>query len=286
MILKIKEYIKLMRIKHYIKNILIFLPMFFSGKIFETSLYKMVIFGFISFCLLSSIIYILNDIHDLEDDKNHPIKKNRPLASGKIKVYNAILLAIALTIIIIVINILFIKNVNSYIYLIIYFILNVLYSYKLKTVQIIDVIILSFGFLLRVLYGGCILNIPVSNWLFLTILSGALFMAMGKRRNELKKNGSTSRKVLQYYSSDFLNKNMYMFLGITLVFFSLWVFEQNVEYYVWCIPILFIICLRYSFNIESDQSYGDPVDVIFSDKLLMLFITLLAIIMILFIYII
>lgn len=286
LIQRIKDYLKLIRVKHYIKNILVLLPIFFAGEITNIFLYKKAILSFICFSLLSSIIYILNDIHDINDDKNHHIKKNRPLASGRISIFNAIITLSVILIVLIAINITWLNNNCSFIYLIIYFIINVLYSFKLKNTPIIDVAILSFGFLLRVLYGGATLGIEVSNWLFLTILSGALFMSMGKRRNELLKNGSNSRKVLEFYSADFLNKNMYMFLGITLVFFSLWVLEQNINNFVWCIPIVFIICLRYSFDIENSSSYGDPVDVIFSDKILILLGLLLVIIMSLLLYII
>lgn len=279
MIIKIKDYFKLIRVKHYIKNILVLLPIFFAGEIFNTSLYKNVILGFICFSLLSSIIYIINDIHDINDDKKHPIKKNRPLASGRVSICEAIFMIVFMLISLVIINVFFLNCNFSYLYLVLYFVLNILYSYKLKNTPIIDIAILSLGFLIRVLYGGTILYIPISNWLFLTILCGALFMSMGKRRNELLKNGNTSRKVLEFYSTDFLNKNMYMFLSMTLVFFSLWVLEQNVSYLVWGIPLVFVICLRYSLDIENSKSFGDPVDVILSDKVLILLVFLLAIVM-------
>lgn len=284
MIKTIKDYIKLIRAKHYIKNVLVLLPMFFAGKILNISLYKNALLGLISFSLLSSIIYIINDIHDIDDDKRHPIKKNRPLASGKISIRNAVIISAIFAFIVTIICVFELNKNYSYFYLLLYFLLNLLYSYKLKNKPIIDIFILSFGFIIRVLYGGAILNIAVSNWLFLTILSGALFISIGKRRNELQKNNSQSRKVLEYYSADFLDKNLYMFLSMTLVFFSLWVLEQKINYYVWIIPIMFMICLRYSLDIENSTSYGDPVDVILSDKALISLILLLGSVMTFLIY--
>lgn len=276
---KVKDYLKLIRIKHYIKNVLILLPLFFSGKIFNTELYKSAILGFICFSFISSAIYILNDIHDIKDDKKHPVKKNRPLASERISIRSAITVALILILIVALVNLMYLNYNYSFIYLIVYFILNICYSFKLKNVPIFDIAILSFGFLIRVLYGGSLLNIEVSNWLFLTILSGALFMSIGKRRNELIKNGNNSRKVLLFYTKEFLDKNLYVFLSMTLVFFSLWALEQNNDYFIWIIPIIVLICLRYSFDIERDDSYGDPVDVILGDKTLLYLGVLIIILM-------
>ena len=110
-------------------------------------------------------------------------------------------------------------------------------------------------------------------------------MASGKRRNELKKNKSESRKVLQYYNVDFLDKNMSMFLTMTLIFFSLWTVENTSKYLVYTVPVLILTCLRYTYDVDSSDSFGDPVDVIFADKFLIGLGFVLAILMVVFIYV-
>ena len=203
------KYLKLMRINHYLKNILIFFPAFFGGLIFENNFIVKLLIMFISFSLISSIVYIINDIKDKENDKIHPIKKNRPLASGEVKVSEAIVLALFLLLITIVLlykfNLLF--NYGTLL-LLLYFILNIGYSFGLKNIPLLDIVILVSGFVIRVLYGGILLNIPLSNWLILTVLTISFYLSLGKRRNEIEKNGSKSREVLKYYNKDFLDKNM------------------------------------------------------------------------------
>lgn len=280
-----KNYLSLMRITHYLKNILVFLPIFFSGNIVNVDYLVKALYGFVCFCFISSIVYIINDINDIESDKKHPVKKDRPLASGKISIKKAIILIVFLAIIVFLINVFLLNKNLSWILLILYLIINVLYSIWLKHKPIIDVFVLSLGFLIRVLYGGLLLNIDVSNWMFLTILSGALFMAIGKRRNELKKNKYESRKVLKFYSIDFLDKTMYMFLTMSLTFFSLWTTENHSKYLIYSIPLLILICLKYVFDIDKDDSFGDPVDVILSDKTLIILSFLLLLFMIGIIYI-
>ena len=142
------------------------------------------------------------------------------------------------------------------------------------------------GFLIRVLYGSNITNIEVSNWLYLTIISASFYMGLGKRRNELKvqeKVGNT-RNVLKYYNKEFLDKNMYMCLCMTIIFYSLWFQDLNSKYIMWTIPIVLLICMKYSLNIESNSS-GDPVEVLLKDKVLILLIGIYAIAIFLTLYV-
>lgn len=280
------EYLRLMRPKHYIKNLLIFLPLFFSGDIFNLLFLFRSILGFICFCFIASSVYIINDIKDVNLDMKHEIKKNRPIASGKVSIRNAKILLIFLIITVIAINLFLIKNYLSFVFLIIYLLINIAYSFGLKEKPIIDIFILSTGFLIRVIYGGTLLGIHVSNWLFLTVLCGSLYMSMGKRRNELKKGSSNTRSVLKYYNMDFFDKNMYMFLSMSLIFFSLWATELENRFLLFSIIIVFILCLRYSYDIENDESFGDPVDVIVNDKAIIILTFLLVISFVLSLYII
>lgn len=281
------KYIKLIRIKHYIKNFLIFLPLIFSRNINATNI-LLSILGFISFSFASSIIYIINDIRDKEKDKNHPTKKNRPIAAGTISITNALIVATLLLIITIAILI-YLSTFNKFIsiYIITYILINIMYSFGLKNIPLLDVFILALGFLIRVLYGGALINVEVSNWLFLTVLSISFYLGLGKRRNELiaqEKTGNTTRSVLKYYNKEFLDKNMYMCLSMTIIFYSLWCQDLNSDYIMWTIPIVLLICMKYSLNIESNSS-GDPVEVLLKDKILMLLVGIYAIAILLTLYV-
>jgi len=273
-----KDYIKLMRVKHYIKNFIIFLPLLFSGKLFNISNFLNTFLSFIIFSITASSIYIINDIKDKNKDVNHPKKKKRPIASGKISIKNAIIFLIILIIINITAIIFSKMNIKSLCLLLLYFVLNILYSIKLKNYPIIDIVILASGFVIRLLFGASILDIEVSNWLLLTILTISFYMGLGKRRNEINSNKKNTRTVLKFYTNNFLDKNMYMFLAITIVFYSLWstdplMVEKTNNLLVWTVPMIMVLCMMYSLDIEK-ESDGDPIEVILSDKKL-IFVSLL-----------
>lgn len=263
------KYLKLIRIKHWVKNILIFIPLICSGLInYQNTL--ACIGGFFAFCFASSFIYVINDIRDIEKDKLHPTKKKRPLASGKIKKSTAIYIAVLMLILSISINILINNNVlNISLYILLsYIIINILYSFGLKNIAIVDIILLASGFILRVYYGAAIINVEVSDWLFLTILSGSLFLGLGKRKKELI-TSEKSRKVLQEYNEAFLDKFQYITLGLMLVFYSLWVIEQDIKYLSFTIPLIIIIFMRYCLIIEKSDE-GDPTTILYQDKFLLI----------------
>ena len=279
-----KQAIRLMRIQHYIKNLLIFLPLLFSNNITNTNLLIKTIVAFIIFSLATSIIYILNDLKDIDKDKLHMKKKNRPLAAGKITKVQAYIIIVVLLIICILGSIYFLKdNTVSYLIIIIYMVINICYSIKLKNIPIIDITILAIGYLLRIMYGASIICVPVSNWLYLTVLSASFYMAMGKRRNEILEIGSNSntRDVLKYYNTQFLDKNMYMFLGLAITFYSLWCMDimnniSNRINIMYTIPFIIILAMKYSFNIEKKES-GDPVEVILEDKIIIMLCVIITI---------
>lgn len=286
-----ENYLKLMRVHHYLKNGLIFLPLFFSKNLFNVSLLKNVFLGFVAFCILSSIVYIINDIQDVEKDRKHPKKCKRPIASGVVLVKEAYVLAIVIAIVGIYINYLVCGfNIKGWILVFVYLGLNFAYSMGFKNIPITDIIILVSGFCIRVLYGSAITNIEVSKWLYLTIISISFYLGLGKRRNELKTQGSETRKVLKYYNHNFLDKNMYMCLGLTIVFYSLWCVDSTtIERYsngnlVWTVPLAMIICMKYSLNVEGDSD-GDPVSVLLNDKILMGMVFLYGCIMLFLLYI-
>lgn len=241
-----------------------------------------------AFSILSSIVYIVNDIQDIEKDKKHPIKCNRPIANGAVSVKEAYLLAIIVGVIGLCINYFSASlNIKAWFLVFLYIAINFAYSIKLKNLPIVDITILVLGFLIRVLYGATVSNIEVSKWLYLTVISMSFYLGLGKRRNELKMQGSQTRKVLKYYNHDFLDKNMYMCLGLTIVFYSLWCVDSStITRYcniVWTVPLVMLICMKYSLNIEC-ESDGDPVNVLLNDKILMSIVIFYIIVILLIIY--
>jgi 4-hydroxybenzoate polyprenyltransferase len=287
---KMRKYIKLMRVHHYLKNGLIFLPLLFSGELYNIDILKNGLLGFLAFSFTASIIYIINDIFDVEKDRLHEVKKNRPIASGAVSIKNAWILTAILAVIVVVLNYLACaSSIAGWLLIIFYIAINISYSLGLKNIPLLDIAILVSGFIIRLLYGSAVTNIEISNWLYLTVMSISFYLGLGKRRNEIIKQGSSSRKVLQFYNQNFLDKNMYMCLSLAIVFYSLWCTDQNtISLYnnntiIWTIPLVILICMKYSLNIEGN-SHGDPIDVVLHDKTLLAFIFIYGIILFCIIY--
>ena len=291
---KILSYLKLMRLPHYIKNILIFLPLIFSGRLLDANMLLITVVGAIAFSLMCSAVYIINDIADCKEDRKHETKKNRPIASGEISINSALVLVVVFILLTIILNI-YIASIRpiSYYWLVAlvfygYLVMNILYSLKLKQVAILDIAILAFGFVFRVIYGALITGIQISNWLYLTVLAFSFYMGLGKRRNELKKNGSETRDVLKNYNQTFLDNNMYASMTIGIVFYSLWCIDINssINAFInvgYTVPLVLIICMKYNLAIEGDSS-GDPVDVVLHNKVLLALAVIYAAIMFAIIY--
>lgn len=273
-----KKYFKLLRVKNYIKNILVLLPAIFSKKMLDFSVLPEILFGLASFCALSSAVYIFNDLCDCKRDKLHPVKCNRPIASGEIPRKSAILIMLIFLAISVILNYFACGgNVATWVILLVYFVLNVLYSLKLKQIPVVDIIILVAGFLIRIYYGSEIIDVSVSNWLYLTVLAISFYLGLGKRRNEIVVSGeSDSRSVLSFYSYDFLDKNMYVCSGLAIVFYSLWCIDATTiasfgsNKMIWTIPLVILICITYSHSAEKCE-VDDPIDIIFENKLILLF---------------
>ena len=260
-----KNILKLLRVKHWIKNGLIFLPVIFNRSL-EINDWLCGIMGMIAFSLTASAVYIINDIRDVEKDRLHDIKKNRPIASGEVSISLAQVICVMLVVISNCLNLILAQDkLWSEIWIIIYLMLNILYSFGLKDKTIVDVVILASGFVIRVLYGGAIVAIEVSPMLILTVLMFSLYMGLGKRRNEKRKIKNDTREVLKYYTDAFLDKNMYMCLTLGIVFYSIW--SLALENMIYTVCFVVIICMRYNLIIER-ESLGAPVDVLHSDKVL------------------
>lgn len=275
-------YIKEMRVHHYVKNLLVLLPVFFSGRFFSKEGIVPALLAFLTFCFVSSSVYVLNDIRDAEKDRLHPKKKSRPIASGVISMKRAWLLFGVLAGLCVACNMAVFSPWGTSI-IVLYFLLNVLYSAGIKNIPIADICILVSGFIMRVLYGAIVTDCMISSWLYLTITVISFYLALGKRRGELRLGGRT-RNVLRFYTHEFLDKNMYMFLSMANVFYALWsadsasVKAAHPRFLVWTVPAVILLSLRYSFDIES-ESDADPVDIIMHDKVLIGFGICYAVIM-------
>lgn len=285
-----KQYIKLARPHHWMKNVLVILPLLCSGQVGEWSRLRAVLWGFLAFSLLASCIYVVNDIRDREKDRANSTKCNRPIASGAIGIPQAIVYAAGLFLVALACGYMASGlDLKSLMYLGLYFLLNLAYSFGLKNVPLVDIAILVSGFLLRTLYGGAVTGIVLSKWLCLTVTAGSFYLGLGKRKGELTGQKS-QRAVLKYYSYDFLDKNMYVCLALTVMFYTLWTVDPMTveragsENLIWTVPILLLTCMRYTMDANRERD-GDPVEVLLHDKALLLLGAILATIVFFVIYI-
>lgn len=272
--------LRLLRVKHYVKNLLIFFPLVFSCAFFNTKLVIANITGFGVFCALSSFIYIINDMRDIDNDRKHPTKRKRPLASGAVSLKQARILTFILLFTAVYLS--YLTDFSGLFLLIAYILINLLYSFGGKNVPLLDVILLTAGYMLRLYYGGALTNVPVSDWMFLTVMCAAAFLGFGKRRNELIYCGNKGRKILQSYNIEFLDHCFILFEILTITFYSLTCADKNTTVsqaglnLMWTVPLVVIIVLRYNLLLETKNSDGDPVNVVLKDSPILLLIILYA----------
>lgn len=231
-----KAYLKLLRVEQWVKNLFVFIPLFFSGKIFETTQLFETIFSFIIFSFTASSIYIINDYSDIESDRAHPEKCRRPLASGAISVGQAKLVLVGLVIstigLIISLSDVFGYNVLKFGAVISsYFVMNLAYTFKLKHIAIVDISIIAVGFVLRVLAGGYATGIVVSQWAIILTFVLALVLAVGKRRGELvntQLSGNT-RKALDGYNIQFADIVLSISVTLAIVSYIMFVISPETQ---------------------------------------------------------
>ncbi len=222
------QIIKIARPIHWIKNLSLFAALFFTSKLFEPVLINTVFWAFISFNLMTSATYIFNDIIDAEKDRKHPVKKNRPIASGKLPISIAVLELILLLLLAFVVS----SHLNRLFHfaLIAYFTLQMAYSLILKNITTLDILTIAFGFIIRIYAGAFVINAHLSVWFLLCVISTALFLAAGKRRSELNIPESVSgatRIALSKYSKDLLNSYVTMFGNAAWLSWALFSFFES-----------------------------------------------------------
>ena len=274
--LKIKSFIKLSRPKQWIKNSFVLAPLIFSVRFLEMNLLIFSLWATISFCIVSSAIYVLNDYIDLEKDKSHPKKKERPMASGEIsRREGMIFFGLLLTLLILVTY-----PLGKFFFLVmgIYIFNNILYSLILKKKVILDVMSVAFGFLLRVIGGSIVIDVDVSPWLLLCTLLLALFLGFSKRRHELLLLGVLAgehREILREYSIEFIDNMLSVVTSSIFIGYFLYTFFKD-QYLMITIPFVLYGIFRYQYILYQKKEGGSPEESLVSDKPLLINILLWA----------
>ncbi|WP_028123110.1 decaprenyl-phosphate phosphoribosyltransferase [Epilithonimonas tenax] len=291
-----KNYLKLIRVEQWVKNLFVFAPLFFSGNITNPHLVYQSIFAFLVFSFTASSIYIINDYFDIESDKKHPEKKNRPLASGVVSKRSAVLLFAFLILLAIASiftgNYIFQTNFWKFgVIIAFYFVMNLFYTFKLKQVAIVDICIIAIGFVLRVLAGGYVTGIIVTNWAILLTFVLALVLAIGKRRGELinaQVSGKT-RKALDGYNVQFADIALSISCTLAIICYLMFTlspevqarFHPRVFYTVIFVVFAFLRYLQQTLVYNKTES---PTKIVYKDRYIQVTIVLWVIVFLLQIY--
>jgi decaprenyl-phosphate phosphoribosyltransferase len=278
---KIRAYINLARPHQYIKNGFIFLPIFFAHKLFDYNALTQTCWAFAIFCFGSSSIYVVNDIFDIETDRLHPTKKNRPLAAGNLDWKEALIFAGILLVASILLT-LYALSSMLLILLVAYLFLNFLYSFKIKNYAIVDVTAIAIGFVIRVFAGGVAANVMVSHWIIIMTYLLALFLAFAKRRDDLilLSRGHKVRHNIKNYNLEFVSSSMAVMSGVIIVSYILYTVSPEVIN-VHKTPNLYLTTfwviaglLRYMQITFVEEQSGSPTTIIWKDRFMNVIIIL------------
>ncbi len=281
----IREILISMRPKQWYKNLVIFIGIAFSLNLLNINLWIIVISAFFIFCLLSGSIYLINDVFDIEKDRKHPKKRERPLPSGKLKPYQAIIAATAFTLIALLGA--YLINLPFFIISVIFFSLIMSYNLYLKKFVIVDIMVISIGFVIRAVAGALAISVLVSPWLIICAFLLALFLALGKRRHELFILGdkvNEHRQSLDSFSTEMLDQMIIITTSTLIMSYSLYTFFTGKILMMITIPFAFYGLFRYLFLIHSKNLGGEP-EMIFKDKGMVLSIALWAFVVFLVLYV-
>ena len=296
-------YYKVLRVRQWIKNGSLFLAILFGGRLLEPDYFLKVLWGAIIFCGLSSGTYILNDIADIPFDKIHPLKKMRPLASGKIPLNIAQLLAVVLTLGSLALA--FYTDAGFFMAAATYVLVMVAYSLVLKRIPVIDALTVAFGFVLRVFAGSFIAETPISALLILTTIFTALFISFAKRRAEatlLENQSEKSRTVLKDYPIYLVDKYLTLTFGAAFITYSFFMYQSGFRissklltnflpstlakpnWLMLTIPVVFYAMSRYMYLIYERKEGESPENIVLTDKILLCTSTLWLTLIIFFLY--
>jgi decaprenyl-phosphate phosphoribosyltransferase len=272
----IRSVIELIRVRQWVKNLFLFIPSFFAGHLFRGEELLLVGIGALAFSLVASGVYVVNDYRDRFVDRLHPTKKLRPIASGEIGKASAwILIVLLLSTGLVMASAL---NMSFFYLLLTYLVLNIAYSFGLKNIPIVDLFIVSLGFLLRIYSGGVIADLPITHWLSIMILLLALFLIIAKRRDDLlinAKNGCVIRKSTQSYNLDFINSCITLLSAVVIVAYIMYTVSPEVTErfnsdYLF-ITTIFVIAgvMRYLQIIFVENKSGSPTRIFVKDKFIL-----------------
>lgn len=257
--------LKLSRVRQWLKNLMLFFPPFLGGSLLSNYNALQLLLPFSAFCLVSSTTYILNDILDKENDSHHPDKCSRPIASGKISVASAFLLATVL----LAFSLVLAWNISGkfIVLMMVYVAVSIAYSTKLKDIVLVDIFCISAGFLLRLQAGGAAFNVAISEWLFLSVFLLSVFLSTGKRlaeKQHLGKEAHHHRKALRAYPEGFLEGILYMTGGSVLVTYTMYVISRHSSLLLYSMPLCCFGLLRYILRVQSGKG-GDPTESLIKD---------------------
>ncbi len=280
----IKDLIISMRPEQWYKNLVIFVGIVFSLNLWNLKMWINVIFTFIIFCILSGGGYIVNDLIDIERDRKHPQKRKRPIPSGKLTPIFALIFAIILIFTALVGS--YLINIRLLIISLVYFLLVLSYSLFLKHLIIIDILVISSGFVIRAIAGCLVINVVISPWLIICAFLLALFLALCKRRYELtilSKEAVKHRKTLGKYSVKILDQMINTTVSSLILSYSLYTFHTNNIQMMITIPVVIYGLFRYLFLIQTGKNYNE-VEVIFRDKGMMICIIIWILLVLMVLY--
>lgn len=284
-------YIRLLRVSQWVKNLFLFIPAFFAEQIFQIDLLYSLFLGFFSYCFTASSIYIINDLQDVDKDRKHPEKKHRPIASGEVR--PSVAIGIAGICMLSGLGLALLAGHRFLPIPIIYIVLNIAYSFKLKQIAILDIVIIALGFLLRVWAGGILCDITLSKWLIIMIFLLALFLAIAKRRDDLlilQREGLELRKSLAGYNLEFVNGTLYFLSSIIIVTYIQYTVSPEVmqvhqadQLYLSSFFVI-IGMLRYLQIALVEQKSGNPTKILLKDPFTQVILLGWAVVMYYFLY--
>ena len=280
-LIMMKEFVHLLRPQQWVKNGIVLAGLIFSGNAVHADLALAALIATGLFCLLSSTVYIINDIADAEADRKHPIKASRPIASGRVQISSALALAVVLGAVSLVFS--YLLDRDFFFLALAYVALSLTYSFFLKHIVIIDVMSIAAGFVLRAVAGAVIIHVEFSGWLLIASFLLALFLGFGKRRHELillENDSSQHRRILAKYNSYFLDQLIGVVTPAVLVCYLIYVISPEVghklgtPYLYLTTPFVIYGIFRYLYLIHLEEKGGSPTHVLLTDLPILLTVVL------------
>jgi 4-hydroxybenzoate polyprenyltransferase len=274
--IKFKSFIFLLRPRQWIKNLFLFAPLLFSRNIDKPQHVMTVFYAFLCFCMISSTVYIFNDIRDVEKDRKHPRKRMRPLAAGIISRREAQIFMIFMLPVSAALS--FMLDYSFGFVVMAYLLNNLIYTLYVKNIVILDVMSIALGFILRVSGGAIVIKVAISPWLLLCTFLLALFLGFSKRRNELlvlQEDANSHRRILEHYSLEFIDNMLSIVTTSTLISYSLYTFYASSSRHS-MVTILFVLygIFRYQYIVYNKKMGESPEEILLNDKPLVINIML------------